>query len=127
MTDLGILSEFGRVLRPGGRLLIDVANPLPLLDLISDKPRTQVAVGELMLTEDWRFDRVNGVLHNDTLMDFREKSVRRSYDLRLYSLSELEALFSKAGFSVVEVFGEFDGGGYDEEDSERLIVVGEKG
>ena len=123
--DRVLLREFARVLAPGGRLLIDVANPGPLTSLIGETPRTRQQVLDLLLTESWRYDAASGVLHNDTEIELAGRRTERSYDLRLYTLGELEAMLAEANLGLVQVYGEFTGEPYDETESTRMIVVAE--
>ena len=46
----------------------------------------------------------------------------RSFDQRLYSGAELRRLLLEAGFSSVELYGEWNGGAYDEK-ARMLIAV----
>jgi ubiquinone/menaquinone biosynthesis C-methylase UbiE len=121
-----VLAEFARVLRSGGRVLIDVANPEPLVDLITEHPRTQQQVHDLLLTEDWSYDADTQVLHNQTRIELGGEVTERFYDLRLYSLSEMQDLLAGAGMQYEAVYGDFDGENYEPTESVRLIVVGKK-
>jgi SAM-dependent methyltransferase len=121
-----VLSEFSRVLRPGGGLLIDVANPDPLIDIISEQPRTQQQVHDLLLTEDWEFDPSTRLLRNRTEIRLGGKTARRGYTLRVFTLSELGGMLEKAGLALEKAWGDFDGEEYDPEESTRLIVAARK-
>lgn len=121
-----VLSEFARVLRPRGKVLIDIANPGPLIEIVTDMPRTSQQVMDLRITEDWRYDEAASRLHNETCIELGGRRLHRSYDLRLYSLDELDAMLAEAGLETAAVYGEFDGADYDEEESSRLMVVGRK-
>ncbi|HUT23591.1 MAG TPA: class I SAM-dependent methyltransferase [Sumerlaeia bacterium] len=118
-----VLEEFARVLRPGGRLLIDVANSGPLLNIVRDRPRTQVETGDAVLIEDWRYERSSRRLHNKTRFVLAGKGVDRSYAVRLYDLAEIQAMLHGAGLQFLQAYGEFDGALYDEAESSRLIVT----
>ena len=54
-----------------------------------------------------------------------EDGVRREYieSVRLYTLTEMQALFSQTRLQLERTFGEFDGRPFSEE-SPRLILVG---
>jgi SAM-dependent methyltransferase len=118
-----VLEEFARVLRPGGRLLIDVANSGPLLDIVRDHPRTRVETGDAVVIEDWRYERGSRRLHNKTRFVLAGKGVNRSYTVRLYDLAEIKAMLHRAGLQVLQTYGEFDGELYNEAESSRLIVT----
>ena len=103
----------------------DLFNPLPLVELISENPRTVQEVGDLRMTENWDFNESTGILHNETQIDLPERSVQRSYSLRLYKLEEIIKLLAEARFDILSVHGEFDGEAYDPEGSSRIIVATE--
>ena len=124
--NLRVLTEFARVLKPGGRALIDIANPKPLLDIIAEHPRTQQQVHDLLLTEDWDFEPETGVLHNRSRIELAGQVTERSYDLRLYALEEMRDLLQEARMTFETVYGDFNGEAYDAEESSRLIVVGRR-
>jgi SAM-dependent methyltransferase len=120
------IRELGRVLRPGGRILIDTANPGPLVELIQEHPRTCRQTLDLTLTEDWHYAPETRILTNKVRIRLAGKSLKRGYRMRLYGLEEMKDLFLSGGLRLREVFGGFDGESYDAEDSPRLILVGER-
>jgi SAM-dependent methyltransferase len=121
--NLRVLRELARVLKPKGRLLIDISNPSPLVEVVKDFPRTQQQVGNLVLTEDWAFDPAARMLSNHTRIELGGQTVERSYRVQLYTLVELQSLLSQAGLSIRKAYGETEATPFDEETSTRLIVV----
>ncbi len=121
-----VVAEFARVLKPGGRLLIDMANLVPLIDIIEEHSCTQQQIDNLLLTEDWSFNPTTHVLHNETQIELEGRATERSYDVRLYTLEEMQALFEQAGLELEKTYGEFSGDPYDTEESTRLILVARK-
>ncbi|NQU43890.1 methyltransferase domain-containing protein [bacterium] len=125
-TNRRVLLEYRRVLKSGGGLFLDLANPEPLVDLITEHPRTQQQVYDLLLTEDWDYDPDSGILHNKTHIELAGRAIERCYDLKLYHLEEIRALLDGIGLETEKVFGDFDGEDYDTEESTRMIVVAQK-
>lgn len=121
-----VVNEFARVLKPGGQLLIDMANLVPLIDIIEEHSSTQQQIDNLLLTEDWSFDPATHILHNDTLIELEGRQTERSYDVRLYTFEEMAELFRVAGLEMEKTYGEFSGEAYDAEESTRLILVARK-
>jgi SAM-dependent methyltransferase len=129
-----LLRSLRNALRPGGLLVLELY-PHPearrLLDASGeDELRTW---RELASDDPWRFylsrlhvDDATGVLHHDKLFVHRtsgEIDDTRREHLRLYSLDELEALLTEAGFENVQAAGGWKGESYDEGTSELLVVT----
>lgn len=128
-AEMEMLTWLSGVLKQGGRLLIDVANKEKIEDIYA-------SLGEM-----WNFwisagpYRVLSTAYYNPLTS-RIREVRHIYrggqyvgertlELTLYSLGELRLLLSAVGFTVVEVYGDFNGERYDRR-SDRLIVVAVK-
>ena len=121
-----VLVEMARVVRPGGQVLIDVANPAPLIDIVSEHPVTEQRVMDLRLTESWFYDAFSGRLHNETRIEKADQVLERKYDLRIYELDEIDTRMGEVGLRRVRMYGEFDGADHDPEESARMIIVAEK-
>jgi len=120
------IAEFARVVKPGGLVLMDMANAAPLVEIVTEEPVTSQQVMDLLLTESWHYDPLSGRLYNETHIEKGGKIIERRYDLRIYDLVELDELLDAAGLERVDVYGEFDGSDYDADESARMIVVAEK-
>jgi SAM-dependent methyltransferase len=121
-----VLREFARVLAPGGRVLLDLANPAPLIDLIREMKRTEIQRGDLTQVEHWRYDGRTRRLHNRTELTLGGRRLERSYDFRLYTFEEVAALLEHAGLEPTALYGNFDREIYDPNGSDRLIIVAER-
>jgi len=121
--DRQTLGEFARVLKPGGRLLLDVTNPLTLIEAVTVAPQTSQQILDMCLTEDWQYDNVTRILVNHSRFDLRGKRTQRSYSVLVYNLAEIETMLGQVGLRVTTTYGGFDGERYNESASARLIVI----
>lgn len=117
-----VLEEVARVLRPGGRFLLDFMNAHRAVR--SGLGRT-VRHGDGYTIEEDRVLEEDGrrlvkrvrVTHPD------EEPVEYDERVRAFTPGELDALLSDAGFEVVARFGDYQGGPFSEEASDRLILL----
>jgi SAM-dependent methyltransferase len=100
-ADRAALREFRRVLRPGGRLLIETMHLGELGERLREHEERPLASGAL-LRFDRRFDRARGVMHEtQRLEDRRGDGPPRSYELRVYGEHELQCMLENAGFALI--------------------------
>jgi SAM-dependent methyltransferase len=121
--NLGVLRGAARVLRPGGRLLLDVPDRDELeRGLVA---RSEFQRAGLKMRFDRAIDRgrvrkkvsvVNG--HGDEVARFEES-------VRVYTLPELRQILEASGFRVVREAGGFDGRPIGQGD--RYLIAAEKG
>jgi SAM-dependent methyltransferase len=126
-------------LQPNGRLVFDVFNPR--LDRLFD-PRYQLEIEDMPKTAlpDGRYlRRANRVaaFHRDqqyndieiiyyiTNPDGHDERLVQSFPMRYYFRYEVEHLLELSGFSVIDLFGDFDKSVY-KSDSPEMIFVAEK-
>jgi D-alanine-D-alanine ligase len=105
-ADSEILSEAHRVLRPGGWLLVDVAdggavkksfNPNAWHEIGEDTVvcRQREVQGNIIYTREMVVNKLDGLIRD------------RTYAVRLYELQPLEALFQAAGFNHIKIHADF--------------------
>ena len=119
-----VLEEILRVLTPGGRFLIDLMNPGPVLaDL---KPRdSQLLEGRKVEIERW-YDAGRQRINKRIEVSAPGEPCRTFLEsVRLYQPEEVMIGLRWAGLEVASLFGNFHGDPY-ERDSERLILTGVK-
>ena len=119
-----VLEEIVRILAPGGRFLIDLLNPGPMLAGLKARDVVEMEGGRAVI-ERWYdpvVQRVNKSISIETPgacpRTFRES-------VRLYQPDEVTIGLRWAGLEVDGLYGNFQGDSY-ERDSERLILLGHK-
>jgi SAM-dependent methyltransferase len=123
--DAGILVEYADVLKPGGRLLLDLPNPAQVrAGLVPESAKTEqdIRIHERRsLTPDGRrVEKAVTATHPDGRVEEWTESVR------LYERDELAALLRTAGVAAEQWFGGFDGAPVSDA-SARCIVIGRRG
>jgi len=118
----GVLAGIARVLRPGGRFLIDLANRDWLLTHPQQRTWNQRADGTLLMEEVTLDLRTSRVVSRQTLIDSQGPRVEKEFDMRAYTCAELTALLAREGLALDEVWGGPDRCAYSTE-SRRLIMA----
>jgi len=122
--NMAVLEEITRCLRPGGRFFMDFLNaPHVVATLLPRSEREQD--GYRIYEERWidtaqqRVNKIMDVFRAGTRVSHSEESVR------LYRHEELEQLFQRANLRILRTYGDY-GGNALQEDSPRLIAIGER-
>ena len=120
-----VLEEVARVLKPGGRFLVDLINRDWLMHAFRDAEWREEADGRLIL-ERRRWAAQTGRVHAEWIVIDREGGRRaHAHDTRVYSLQELELRLSLAGLRVRRSFGHLDDESFSRH-ARRLVVLAEK-
>ena len=107
--DVAVLSEFRRVLRPGGALVVETMHRDRLARTFRPRDWDADPDGGLVLRER-DFDIVAGTVSNHQLYIPAEgERISRSFVVHVYTIGEWVAMAREAGFSDVECFGGWDG------------------
>ena len=117
-----VLEEVARVLRPGGRFLIELINRDSLMRRFEPRRSGERRDGRMGI-EEHEFDAVaatNTTKWEVTGADGERRS--HSFTVRIYTLQELELRMSQAGLTVEEAWGGLDGSELTM-DSRRLAVL----
>jgi ubiquinone/menaquinone biosynthesis C-methylase UbiE len=119
--DTRALAEIGRVLKPGGRLVIDIAHRDQLVRGFRENEWQLLGRGRLLLQQ-YTFDPVDGVVQmTQTLVPADGPRESRTLSLRVYSATELVGMLARAGFEESKCYGDLDGGAFGL--GTRLVVV----
>jgi ubiquinone/menaquinone biosynthesis C-methylase UbiE len=107
--DTRALASIRRVLREGGRLVIETMHRDRLVQMVSDRHWRLMGEGRLLL-EQSTFDPASGVAQTtQTLIDGDGRRESRTFSVRVYTATELLAMLERAGFSDAKAYGTFEG------------------
>jgi SAM-dependent methyltransferase len=118
-------AEMSRVLRPGGRFLMDLMNAEPAIrDL---EPRTERHPGPFRLIEERSYDpkRCRMEKHIQLFREGSKEPKRYFESVRIFTRVEITHLLSRAGLHVEKMLGDFAGSPYSSA-TPRMIVLGRK-
>jgi len=118
-----VLQELERLLKPGGRFLIDFLNPEAVRRNLV--PQSERLEGDITIKEYRRIE--DGCVKKDIVMTEPSKVERRySEQVKLYELSDFVHMLSSTSLEITEIFGDYSGSVYDHSTSARLIMVGSR-
>jgi ubiquinone/menaquinone biosynthesis C-methylase UbiE len=123
--DIGVLREFRRVLRPGGRLIIETAHRDAMARFTRANPHRSwehLPDGSLFLHEhesDW-LAGTSSALH--LIVEPSGERIERRYRFHFYSVKEWAEMLREAGFEDVDAFGGWDEAKPATPDDWRLIL-----
>jgi SAM-dependent methyltransferase len=119
--DTRVLAEICRVLRPGGRLVIEIMHRDALVLHFRDSGWHLVGEGRVLL-EQRTFDPAAGVAQTtQTLVEPSGERDSRTFSLRVYTATELLAMLDRAGFEESRCYGDLAGGRFASDT--RLVIV----
>jgi SAM-dependent methyltransferase len=119
--DTKVLAEIRRVLRPGGRLVIEIMHRDALVLHFRETGWHMVGEGRLLL-EQRTFDPAAGVAQTtQTLVEPSGERDSRTFSLRVYTATELAAMLARAGFEESRCYGDLAGNAFATDT--RLVVV----
>ena len=125
---LGALSQMLSVLKPGGTLVLQIINYDRIMKYhVSGLPAIVDKDIGLEFTRNYIYDKNKGIINFNTLLTVDGAGGRETYEnsIELFPLlsGDMAELMKKAGFSGVEMYGDFVGSPYNDE-SYMLVVKG---
>ncbi|MBC8278150.1 MAG: class I SAM-dependent methyltransferase [FCB group bacterium] len=118
-----LVKVFHSVLKPGGRILIDVFNPGRTIDELEKYSRKAI---ENRVIEEYRDYCSEENRINKRIVITKDGEMTEYYEsVVCYSVKDFRDLFNKAGFKILRIIGDYKGWEYND-DSKRLIIMGEK-
>jgi ubiquinone/menaquinone biosynthesis C-methylase UbiE len=119
--DTKVLAEIGRVLRPEGRLVVEILHRDLLVTTFREHDWSLLGEGRLLL-EQRTFEPVSGVVQvTQTLVESSGQRESRTYSVRVYTATELLAMLAAAGFAETRTYGDLDGAAFGP--ATRLVAV----
>lgn len=122
--DFKVLEGVAKSLKPHGQLFIDTQNRERVMRQFQPQGwETTTPEGRIVLQER-ELDLMSGRVHVRVIIAEPDGRWRRSvgHVFRLYSLSELNKMLQRAGFTIQRTYGDFAGSEYDIA-SRRMIVL----
>jgi SAM-dependent methyltransferase len=122
--DTQVLAEIRRVLRPGGRLVIETLHRDALVRRGRERDWRLLGEGRLLL-EQSTFDPRSGVSQGtQTVIESGGARESRPFSVRVYTATELVAMLTHAGFTEAKCYGSFEREPLSSDT--RLVIVAER-
>ena len=119
--DTQVLAEIARVLRPGGRLVVETMHRDLMNRTFQEREWRLVGEGRMLL-EQRAFDPVGGIVQEtQTLIDSTGARESQTFSTRVYTATELMAMLRAAGFEKATAYGDLSGAPF--ETGTRLVLV----
>ncbi len=120
--NLAVIEEIARVLRPGGRFLLDLMNPH---NASSPDPSTLREEGSFKIAEERWFSQENQRVEKRIRLLDRTTGRESEYmeSVRVYLEDEIISILAERNLKVEQVFGDFEGSAFATE-SPRQVLCG---
>ena len=119
--DTRVLAEIGRVLRPGGRLVVEIQHRDVMVRSFNEQDWRLLGEGRLLL-EQRTFDPADGVAQvTQTVIESDGRRESRPFSIRVYTATELLRMIGDAGFADAKCYGALDGSPFGTDT--RLVIT----
>lgn len=123
-ANAAVMREFAKVLRPGGRLLIDTWNAAEVIAHL--RPKVVERRDDAVVTERSRYLEGSKRLEWSVSVRFRDDSREEwEHSVRAYSAKELRAMLRAAGFRQIVALGDWNRARFTS-GSPRLVMMAER-
>lgn len=122
-TNLKVLQNIARALKPEGLLCFDTFNRDAFLK--SYLPYIVTEKGDDLMIDIHRYDDKTFRLYNKRIIIRNGKRKDKPFFVRLYSPTEIRILLQKAGMRIFTIYSDWQGKAFTN-DSRRMIVVAQK-
>jgi SAM-dependent methyltransferase len=120
--DLAALREAHRLLKVGGRFLLESMHRDDVMADYAERDRWVLPDGTEVRVRR-RFDPIRGISHERLQWRKGDAGGRKQHALRLRTATEVAAMLGDAGFGDVEYFGDWDGRRFSHRDSSLIAVA----
>lgn len=120
--DLRALREAHRLLKPGGRFLLETMHRDDVIAAFAERDRWTLPDGTAVRVRR-RFDPIKGISYERLRWRRGEAEGEKRHALRLRTAGEVDALIRAAGFDDVAYFGDWDGRPFTHRDSSLIAVA----
>lgn len=119
--DIVALREIGRVLKPGGKLLLESMHRDEVIRGYLTRDQWKLPNG-IRVRVARRFDPVTGISFERLQWKRGAEQGRKQHALKLRTATEIDALLKRAGYTTIEYYGDWNGARL-RHDSEHVIAV----
>jgi SAM-dependent methyltransferase len=123
--DLRALREAYRLLKPGGRFLLESMHRDDVIASYAERDRWFLPNGTEVRVRR-RFDPVAGISYEKLQWKRGEETGRKRHALRLRTAGEIDGLLRAAGFEDVEYYGDWNGAKFTHRDSSLIAVAAKR-
>lgn len=120
--DIAALREAHRLLKPGGRFLLESMHRDDVIVSYAERDRWQLPDGTEVRVRR-RFDPVKGISYERLRWKRGTETGEKKHALRLRTATEIDGLLQAAGFDDVEYFGDWEGNPFQHTDASLIAVA----
>ena len=123
--DLRALREAHRLLKPGGRFLLESMHRDDVIASYAERDRWFLPDGTEVRVRR-RFDPVEGISYEKLQWKKGEQTGRKQHALRLRTAGEIDGLLRAAGFTSIEYYGDWEGSEFTHRDASLIAVAAKR-
>ncbi|MCD6068753.1 MAG: Methyltransferase type 11 [Bacteroidetes bacterium] len=120
--DIKVFTSVYNSLKPGGTFLFDYINGTKAIKNLVKREEKEINGIRFCITKEY----IKGRVHKNIDIRDGEKELHFSESVKLFTRDELMEYAKKVGFSCEKTFGNYQLDGFDEQSSDRLILLFEK-